>query len=175
MKRRTRLRFFGCAAICGTFSFISGTGLVESVSKPVAPASGVPPRVHAPTGRVTVGTATLFQSAHRPLNLILTDQVLTIPPPPAATTPPPPPLPPAPTASDAGWQQVAVCEEGGSNDSTYGYFGIMPSSWAAAGGTAYSATAGGSSWDIQVMIGDRINGGPPWAPAGCAAAGYSGW
>lgn len=103
---------------------------------------------------------------------------------PAAPTPSAVSTPPATTTttvpatsggSDAGWNQVAICEEGGRNDPTYGYFGIYTSTWAAYGGTAYSPTAGGSSWATQVMIGDKINGGPPWAPAGCAAAGYRGW
>jgi hypothetical protein len=74
---------------------------------------------------------------------------------------------------DGGWQQVAICEEGGRNDPTYGYFGIMPSSWAAEG---MGGTAGDYDWATQVTVGDRINGGgPPWAPAGCASAGYHGW
>lgn len=70
---------------------------------------------------------------------------------------------------------MAICEEGGNNDPTMGYFGIYPSTWEEYGGTAYSPTAGGSSWDTQVTIGDKINGGPPWAPPDCAAGGYQGW
>jgi hypothetical protein len=80
-----------------------------------------------------------------------------------------------PTAGsgDSGWQQVAICEEGGRNDPTYGYFGIMPSSWAAQG---MSGTAGDYDWATQVAVGDRINGGgPPWCPPSCSAGGYRGW
>jgi hypothetical protein len=102
---------------------------------------------------------------------------VTTPPSPSGSTSPTTTTTTAPAASgaDADWQQVSICEEGGSNSPTFGYFGIMPSTWAAYGGTAYSPLAGGSDWATQVMIGDKINGGPPWAPAGCAGAGYSGW
>lgn len=71
------------------------------------------------------------------------------------------------TSSSGSWQRVAVCEEGGSNNPTFGYFGIMPGSWAAYGGNAYSPTAGGSSWDTQVMIANRISGGVVPDANGC--------
>lgn len=129
-------------------------------------------------------------------NLIYADQVLTIPPAdyvapppstpvpvpsPAPTTvatapaaPTPPPTPPTPPSSPSGggsgpWSRVATCEEGGANNPTFGYFGIMPSSWAAYGGTAYSSTAGGSSWDTQVMIANKISGGNVPDAYGCAS------
>jgi hypothetical protein len=184
----------------------TGEEEIKGVSPRLVPASGTPPRVvHTPVGRVTdtlVPTSAQTSRTQLPHPNLIHDmnQVITIAPAPtpvpppaapvAAPAPPPPPpapipttttttQPPAPAApvvNDGGWQQVAICEEGGSNSPTYGYFGIMPSSWAAYGGTAYSATAGGSSWATQVMIGDKINGGnAPYAPSGCAAAGYGGW
>jgi Transglycosylase-like domain len=71
------------------------------------------------------------------------------------------------SSSGSSWQRVAMCEEGGSNNPTFGYFGIMPGSWAAYGGTAYSPTAGGSNWDTQVMIANRISGGVVPDANGC--------
>jgi len=89
------------------------------------------------------------------------------------SSPAPPPTPPpggAPSSGGGGaWSRVATCEEGGANSPTYGYFGIMPSSWAAYGGTAYSPTAGGSSWDTQVMIANKISGGNVPDAYGCAS------
>lgn len=67
------------------------------------------------------------------------------------------------------WQRVATCEEGGNNDATYGYFGITPQSWAAYGGTQYSATAGGASQAEQVLVANRISGGAVPDAAGCAS------
>jgi hypothetical protein len=64
---------------------------------------------------------------------------------------------------------VATCEEGGRNDPNFGYFGIMPSSWAAYGGTKYAPLAGGATYDEQVSVADAISGG--WVPdgSGCAS------
>jgi hypothetical protein len=67
------------------------------------------------------------------------------------------------------WWRVALCEEGGRNDPTYGYFGILPSSWLAYGGGAYAPTAGGMPWDTQVAIAERINGGYVPDAQGCAS------
>lgn len=67
------------------------------------------------------------------------------------------------------WTRVAICEESGRNDPTYGYFGIMPQSWAAYGGAAYSATAGGSSWATQEMIASRISGASVPDASGCGS------
>jgi Transglycosylase-like domain len=64
-------------------------------------------------------------------------------------------------ASASGWDQVAICEEGGRNDPTYGYFGIAPSSWIAYGGGQYSSTAGGASESEQISIPERISPTPP--------------
>ena len=63
--------------------------------------------------------------------------------------------------SASGWDQVAICEEGGRNDPTYGYFGITPSSWIAYGGGQYSSTAGGASESEQISIAERISPTPP--------------
>jgi hypothetical protein len=76
------------------------------------------------------------------------------------------------STGSGGWSQVAICEEGGSNSYTYGYFGITPQSW---GDYAGVSTAGQADWDTQVTRADQINGGPPWCPPNCAAGGYRGW
>lgn len=98
----------------------------------------------------------------------------------AASAAPPPPPAPAPdpaqtTASgDSGggdvgsWERVAMCEEGGQDDPTYGYYGITPGSWAAYGGTQYASTAGGASQEEQVAIANRISGGSIPDGNGCA-------
>jgi hypothetical protein len=93
--------------------------------------------------------------------------VLTQAPTPA---PAPPPPPPPPSSGGGAWSRVATCEEGGSNDPTYGYFGIMPSSWAAYGGAQYAPLAGGASYDEQVSVAEHITGG--WVPDG---SGCSSW
>lgn len=72
------------------------------------------------------------------------------------------------TGSDA-WSRVAMCEEGGRNDPTFGYYGITPQSWAAYGGTAYATMAGGASQAEQQEIADRINGGYVPDANGCAS------
>lgn len=89
-------------------------------------------------------------------------------PPPTTEPPPPPPPPPAPVIrnngahSDAWWQGVAVCEQGGQNNWYYGYFSIMDGS------------AGGKDWATQVAMANAIiahYGDGAWA-ASCVAAGY---
>ena len=67
------------------------------------------------------------------------------------------------------WLKVAVCEEGGRNDPTYGYLGILPSTWANYG---MSGTAGDAPWSAQVAVAERIQGslGVP-DQAGCG----NGW
>ena len=67
------------------------------------------------------------------------------------------------------WQRVAICEEGGANDPTFGYFGIEPSTWASFGGTQYSPTAGGATEDEQVVIANRISGGNVPDANGCGS------
>ena len=65
--------------------------------------------------------------------------------------------------SDAWWHGVAICEQGGANDSYFGYFSYMDGS------------AGGKSWADQVAMGNRTIatfGDHAWAPR-CVAAGYS--
>lgn len=64
--------------------------------------------------------------------------------------------------SDAWWQGVAVCEQGGRNDPFYGFFSIMDGS------------AGGRDWSTQVGMANAIigrYGDSAWA-ASCVAAGY---
>lgn len=65
--------------------------------------------------------------------------------------------------SDAWWQGVSVCEQGGRNDSYFGYFSIMDGS------------AGGLDWATQVAMANAIiarAGDGAWA-ASCQAAGYA--
>lgn len=66
--------------------------------------------------------------------------------------------------SDAWWHGVAICEQGGRNDSYYGYFSYMDGS-----------AGGGKSWAEQVAMGNRTiaqYGDHAWA-AKCVAAGYA--
>src|ERR1039458_9476538 len=42
------------------------------------------------------------------------------------------------------WLKVAVCEEGGRNDPTFGFLGILVQTWEDYGGTMISPTAGGA-------------------------------
>ncbi len=65
--------------------------------------------------------------------------------------------------SDAWWHGVSVCEQGGRNDSFFGYFSIMDGS------------AGGLSWGTQVGMANQIidrAGDYAWAAA-CVHAGYA--
>lgn len=65
--------------------------------------------------------------------------------------------------------QLAICEEGGNNSPTYGYFGIMPNSWPA----GYGPQDSEAEQEQAVLI---INHGSiPYAPVGCVTAGYGGW
>jgi hypothetical protein len=61
--------------------------------------------------------------------------------------------------ADAGpsgpWLRVAVCEESGRNDPTFGYLGILPSTWAAETGEVDS-TAASASWAQQVAVAEEI-------------------
>lgn len=75
------------------------------------------------------------------------------------------PAPSMAPAGNSGWQAVAICEEGGRNDPTYGYFGIMPGNWPPGESPA------NMSWDQQVALGNQINGGGPPSEAG----GCHGW
>jgi len=72
-----------------------------------------------------------------------------------------------------GWWQIAICEEGGSNSYTFGYFGIIPQSW---GNYSGVSTAGQASYAVQVQRAEQIDpSGPPWCPPNCEAGGYRGW
>lgn len=67
------------------------------------------------------------------------------------------------THTEAWWQGVARCEQGGRNDPFFGYFSIMDGS------------AGGLDWSTQVGMANRIiarHGDYAWASA-CVAAGYA--
>ena len=78
-------------------------------------------------------------------------------------------LPPAPAPrknhgphSDAWWQGVSICEQGGRDDPYYGYFSVMDGS------------SGGLSWDQQVQLANGIiarYGEGAWA-ASCVQSGY---
>lgn len=69
----------------------------------------------------------------------------------------------------SGWQQVAICEEGGNNNPTMGYYGIQPSTWQAYGGGQYSSTAGGATQSEQLAIAQQIQSTPP-DQGGCTGA-----
>lgn len=70
--------------------------------------------------------------------------------------------------SDAWWHGVSVCEQGGRNDSYFGYFSYMDGS------------AGGKDWATQVRMGNAtiaqygedMNNGGAWAHK-CVMAGYA--
>jgi hypothetical protein len=68
------------------------------------------------------------------------------------------------------WWKVAVCEESGRNDPTYGYLGIIPQTWAAYGGRRFAPLAGGASWREQVTVARRIVGRAVPDQHGCAGA-----
>jgi len=66
--------------------------------------------------------------------------------------------------SEAWWHGVAICEQGGQNDSYFGYFSYMDGS-----------AGGGKSWAEQVAMGNRTiaqYGDGAWAVR-CVAAGYA--
>lgn len=52
--------------------------------------------------------------------------------------------------------KVAVCEEGGHNSPTFGYFGILPSTWQAYDGARFAPLAGGAGWPQQVAVANQI-------------------
>jgi hypothetical protein len=65
--------------------------------------------------------------------------------------------------SDAWWQAVSICEQGGRNDSYFGYFSLMDGS-----------AGGGKSWATQVQMANAIiarAGDHAWASK-CVNAGY---
>lgn len=72
---------------------------------------------------------------------------------------------PAGGHSDAWWQGVAICEQGGRNDPYFGYFSFMDGS------------QGGRPWDEQVAAGNALLAAAgrevgPWAES-CVNAGYA--
>ena len=69
-----------------------------------------------------------------------------------------------PNGIPAAWWPTALCEEGGNNSPTFGYFGIMPSSWN--GYQGYS-TAGAAPLSVQLAWEAAYIGGPPDAPGQC--------
>jgi hypothetical protein len=54
-----------------------------------------------------------------------------------------------------------MCEEGGADNPTYGFYGIYPSTWQAYGGAQFASTAGGATQAEQVQIGMAIEGHAP--------------
>lgn len=68
------------------------------------------------------------------------------------------------SAIPAAWWPTALCEEGGSNNPTYGYFGIMPRSW---NGYQGYPTAGAAPLSVQLAWEAQYIGGPPDAPGQC--------
>lgn len=81
----------------------------------------------------------------------------------AARVQPPAALRGASGHSDAWWHGVAICEQGGRNDSYFGFFSYMDGS-----------AGGGMSWADQVAKGNRTiaeYGDHAWAQQ-CVDAGY---
>jgi hypothetical protein len=65
--------------------------------------------------------------------------------------------------SDAWWYGISICEQGGRNDSYFGYFSLMDGS-----------AGGGKSWATQVQMANGIiarAGDHAWAQR-CVNAGY---
>lgn len=81
-----------------------------------------------------------------------------------------PPAVPITSAGGGGtWEQLAICEEGGSNNPTFGYFGILSGNWPA----GYSPGDDEATQEQAVLI--LNHGAIPYAPVGCVSAGYQGW
>lgn len=76
-----------------------------------------------------------------------------------------------PAAPSGPWLKVAICEESGRNDPTYGYLGILPSTWVYFGGTKYAPLAGGATWQEQVAIAERVQSDVP-DQNGCDPGGW---
>ena len=66
------------------------------------------------------------------------------------------------SAGSGGWSAVAQCEEGGSNDPTYGYYGIKE--W---NGYDGYATAGSAPQSVQLQWEQQNVGSPPNESGGC--------
>ena len=130
---------------------------IPSVGKPSPPSATTVPTV---TPTTTTVTPTLPTQPTPPVPVVqyvappTTTTTTTVAAPPETATAPS-------TDLAAAWQQTAICEEGGRNDPTYGYYGIIPSSWQAMGGGQFSATAGGASQQQQLVIATRIQSYPP--------------
>ena len=85
-------------------------------------------------------------------------------PPPIAPAAPIVQSSPGPNGIPAAWWPTALCEEGGNNSPTFGYFGILPSSWNGYNGYA---TAGAAPLSVQLAWEASYIGGPPDAPGQC--------
>jgi hypothetical protein len=90
----------------------------------------------------------------------------------ALSTPPTPPAPAAVGPVDTvtpeqreGWEQVAMCEEGGdwgSDGSSFsGGLGISRANWDAYGGLEFAPEGADASEDQQIMVAERIQPSPP--------------
>ena len=174
MKRRTRLSFVSCAALCGTFSFIGpalagaqeSVGRLDDAALRVEQASGSPPGVvHTPTGRVTVSLGNSLTTIGAQTARTFLDPVpITIPPrtyvPVVTAAPPappaPPPAPPVVTSYDHRWDRVAACEEGGwigwAGPNYPDSLGINAANWYANGGGSDESPA------AEVAVAQRIEG-----------------
>jgi LysM repeat protein len=207
MKRRTRLILIGCAALCGTFSFAAPAvaqrtePVGQTVHQVAKPASDPPPRVvHAPVERVTVrpgdtltaiGARTnrtweqLASYNHIPNpNLILVDQVFTIPP--AGYVPPSPvalPVAPvrstqvvaqysapvvtqaAPSYAPGSFQACVAFRESTDGAGSSDIYGIEPYIWTdvlGRSGSPYSASRATQDDAFNQLY--RMQGSRPWAP-----------
>ena len=67
-------------------------------------------------------------------------------------------------AMEVAWMNVAQCENGGQNvnGSVYsGMLGISLANWYAYGGTQFASTPYGATFDEQIVVATRIQGGAP--------------
>ena len=75
---------------------------------------------------------------------------------------------PAHARPSGPWWKVAVCEEGGRDNPTFGYLGIYPRSWLAYGGGRFAPVAGRATWRQQVIVARAIDGRYVPDQHGCA-------
>lgn len=140
-----------------------------------------PPSTSLPTVQPTQTTTTAPSTTPPPAPTTTVPS----PPVPPIASPVPAPVSPSPTPSSpsgnpstgspqtAAWASLAQCEEGGTNDPTFGYYGIYPSSWAAYGGTSFAPVAGQATLTQQTQIARKIETPPPWTDT--PAGGCRGW
>jgi hypothetical protein len=147
----------------------SSVGPVVAFHKAV-PRSGA--KVHGTTVHVRTSENTIVHSAAVDTSGSTPPAVVTAPVATAVVTPPPPatPVPAGPVDTvtpdeRAGWEQVAMCEEGGDweydGGSYSGGLGISRTNWDAYGGLEYAPEGAEATEDEQIMVAERIQSTPP--------------